>query len=126
MFNKPKNIVSIVDDDESVREAMKRLVTSLGYYAATFSSAEEFLNSDHLNDTSCLITDVQMPGLSGIDLQQHLNQQGRRIPIIFVTADPEHRLRTHAIEAGAVEYFSKPFNCDQLVMCLERALRSKD
>ena len=125
MFNKPKNIVSIVDDDESVREAIKRLVRSLGYYAATFSSAEEFLNSNHLNDTSCLIADVQMPGLSGIELQHHLIQHGHRIPIIFVTAHSEHRLRTHAIAAGAVEFLSKPFSCDQLIMCLDTALRSK-
>ena len=116
--------MSIVDDDKSVREAIKGLVRSLGYYAATFSSPEEFLNSDHLNDTSCLIADVQMPGLSGIELRHHLIQHGHRIPIIFVTAHSEDRLRTHAIAAGAVEFLSKPFGCDQLTMCLDTALRS--
>ena len=85
-------MISIVDDDESVREATKGLVRSLGYVAATFASAEEFLNSDRVNDTSCLITDVQMPGLNGIELQSRLTAMGRRIPIIFVTAFPQERL----------------------------------
>ena len=118
-----KKIVSIVDDDESVREATKGLVRSLGYSAAAFSSAEEFLNSDRLNDTSCLIADVQMPGLSGVELQHHLLEQGHRLPIIFVTAYPEDRIRARALEAGAVDFLSKPFSDDQLIMCLDTALR---
>ena len=101
-----QKIVSIVDDYESVREATKGFVRSLGYSAAAFSSAEEFLNSDRLNDTSCLIADVQMPGLSGVELQHHLIQQGHRLPIIFVTAHPEDRIRTHVL-AGRGSRFSE-------------------
>jgi FixJ family two-component response regulator len=118
-----QKIVSIVDDDESVREATKGLVRSLGYSAAAFSSAEEFLSSDRLNDTSCLIADIQMPGLSGVQLQDHLIQQGRHVPIIFVTAYPEDRIRTHVLAAGAVDFLSKPVNDDQLIVCLDTALR---
>jgi FixJ family two-component response regulator len=118
-----QKIVSIVDDDESVREATKGLVRSLGYSAAAFSSAEEFLNSDRLNDTSCLITDVQMPGLSGVELQDHLIQQGLNLPIIFVTAYPEDRIRAHVLAAGAVDFLSKPVDDDQLIVSLDTALR---
>ena len=84
MSNTP--IISIIDDDESVRSSLRSLVKSLGLAACTFASAENFLNSPHQDDTSCLITDLQMPGLSGIELQRLLSAQGRRIPIIFVTA----------------------------------------
>ena len=115
-------IVSIVDDDESIREATKGLVRSLGYSAATFASAEEFLNSDRLNQTSCLIADVQMPGLSGPDLQHHLLAQGHRMPIIFVTAYPEERIRARVLGAGAVDFLSKPFSDDRLIGCLDIAL----
>jgi FixJ family two-component response regulator len=115
-------IVAIVDDDESVREATKGLLRSLGYSAAAFSSAEDFLSSEHLNDTSCLIADVQMPGLSGVELQRHLIQQGHHLPIIFVTAYPEDRIRTRVLEAGAVDFLSKPFSDDQLIGCIGAAL----
>src|SRR5215813_5515156 len=91
-------IISIIDDDESMRCAMKSLVTSVGFPAYTFASAEEFLQSPRLDDTSCLITDLQMPGLNGVELQKSLLAQGRRIPIIFVTAFPEERLRARATE----------------------------
>ncbi|HWE19865.1 MAG TPA: response regulator [Hyphomicrobiaceae bacterium] len=115
-------MISIVDDDESVREATKGLVRSLGYAAATFSSAEEFLTSDRVHATSCLIADVQMPGLSGIDLQHRLAAEGLRLPVIFVTAFPDERTRRRAIDAGAVDYLSKPFSDEQLVSCLNTAL----
>src|SRR5437763_10545207 len=115
-------IVSIVDDDELVREATKGLVRSLGYAAAAFASAEEFLSSDRLNDTSCLIADVQMPGLSGVQLQHHLIQNGLHLPIIFVTAFPEDRIRTQVLAAGAVDFLSKPFSDDQLIGCLDTVL----
>ena len=90
-------LISIVDDDESMREATKGLVRSLGYQAATFSSAEEFLQSDSVDSTSCLIADVQMPGLSGIDLQRRLIARGSRMPTIFITAFPEEPARARAM-----------------------------
>ena len=101
-------MISIVDDDESVREATKGLVRSLGYNAATFSSAEEFLSSDQIQDTSCLITDVQMPGLSGVELQSALIAGGRDLPVIFVTAYPEHLLTGQHPEPAFV--LGKPFD----------------
>jgi FixJ family two-component response regulator len=117
-------IVSIVDDDESVRDATRGFVRSLGYDAAAFASAEEFLSSDRLNDTVCLVTDVQMPGLSGIELQSRLAGQAHRIPIIFVTASPEECIRRRAKAAGAFGYFNKPFDEDLFIGCLNRAVSS--
>ncbi len=116
-------MISIVDDDELVREATKGLVRSLGYTAVTFASAEEFLSSDSVRDTSCVIADVQMAGLSGIDLQQQLVAQGLALPVIFITAFPDERTRRRALDAGAVDYLSKPFTDEQLVSCLDIALR---
>jgi FixJ family two-component response regulator len=118
------SIISIVDDDESVREAIKRLVRSLGYNACTFASANEFLKSEQVHDTSCVITDLHMPGLSGIDLQDRLIAQGRRTPIIFITAYPEENVRARAMKAGAVGFLSKPINHDHLVGHLENALKA--
>jgi FixJ family two-component response regulator len=118
-------MISIVDDDESVREATKGLVRSLGYVAATFGSAEEFLESDLVNGTSCLITDVQMPGMSGIELQNRLIAGGHRLPVIFITAYPEARIRTRALAAGALAFLSKPFNENDVVTCLAAALKGR-
>jgi FixJ family two-component response regulator len=115
-------VISIVDDDPSVREATKGLVRSLGYGAAAFASAEDFLQSDHVNDTACLITDVQMPGLSGVELQNRLIAQGNCTPIIFITAFPEQRIRARALEAGAVGFLSKPFDEDRLIEYIHAAL----
>jgi FixJ family two-component response regulator len=115
-------MISIVDDDESVREATKGLVRSLGYGAATFASAEEFLQSNEINDTECVISDVQMPGLSGVELQSQLLAQGNRTPIIFVTASPEERTRVRALKAGAIGVLSKPFNEERLIEYLHTAL----
>ena len=115
-------MISIVDDDPSVREATKGLVRSLGYGAAAFASAEDFLQSDQVNDTACLITDVQMPGLSGVELQSRLIAQGNCTPIIFITAFPEQRIRTRALEAGAVGFLSKPFDEDRLIEHIHAAL----
>jgi FixJ family two-component response regulator len=117
-------LISIVDDDESIREATKGLVRSLGYQAATFASAEEFLQSGSVDDTSCLITDVQMPGLSGIDLQRGLVARGVNMPTIFITAFPEEGTRLRALTAGAVGYLGKPFSEDSLLKCLDAALGS--
>jgi FixJ family two-component response regulator len=115
-------MISIVDDDKSVREAAKLLVRSLGYASATFESAEEFLASGRLSDTACVITDVQMPGMSGVDLQNHLTENGHCVPMIFVTAYPEASVRARALNAGAFGFLSKPFSEDSLIECLDRAL----
>jgi FixJ family two-component response regulator len=115
-------VISIVDDDASVRDAMNGFVRSLGYVAATFRSAEEFLCSERLNDTSCLIADVQMPGLSGLELQGHLIAKGHTLPMIFVTAFPEERIRMRALKAGAFGFLSKPFEEEILIDCLNKAL----
>ena len=115
-------MIAIVDDDGAVREALKALVRSLGYDASTFGSAEAFLNSEQINDTSCLITDVQMPGLSGLDLQDRLIAQGYRIPIIFFTGYPDENVRIRAMKAGAVAFLSKPCDGDHLLGCFEKAL----
>jgi FixJ family two-component response regulator len=116
-------VISIIDDDSSIREAVKRLIKSLGYVAATFASVEEFLKSGHLHDTACLITDVQMPGMSGVELQSHLLANGHRVPVIMVTGFPEEGVRARALEAGAFGFLSKPFSEDSLIACLNRALR---
>jgi FixJ family two-component response regulator len=115
-------VISIVDDDKSVREAAKMLIRSLGYATETFASAEEFLESGRLCDTACLITDVQMPGMSGVDLQSHLTTNGHRTPVIFVTAYPEEGVRARALDAGAFGFLGKPFSEDSLIACLDRAL----
>jgi FixJ family two-component response regulator len=94
-------LISIVDDDEAMREATKGLIRSLGYQVTTFASAEEFLQSDNVDETSCLIADVQMPGLSGIELQRDLIARGFKMPTIFITAFPEERTRCRALTAGA-------------------------
>jgi len=117
-------MIAIVDDDAAVREGIRALVRSLGYSASTFGSAEEFLNSEQLDDTSCLITDVQMPGLSGIVLQDRLIAGGHRFPIIFITGYPDENVRARAMKAGAIAFLSKPFNADHLIGYLERALKA--
>jgi FixJ family two-component response regulator len=114
-------VISIVDDDKSVREAEGSLVESLGYVTKTFASAEEFLASGRLHDTACLITDVQMPGMSGVDLQSRLIANGHRTPVIFVTANPDERTKKRALGAGALGFLSKPFSEESLIACLERA-----
>ena len=118
-------MISIVDDDPSVREAMLGLVRSLGFDAVTFSSAEDFLQSDQIDDTSCLITDVQMPGLSGVELQSHLTSRGSLVPIIFVTASPERKIEAQVRSAGAVAFLNKPFEDEALIECLAQALEGR-
>jgi len=115
-------VISIIDDDPSVRKATDGLVRSLGYRSLTFASAEDFLESDHIEDTSCVITDVQMPGLSGVELQTVLIARGARMPMIFITAFPEDRIRRSVLEAGAVGFLSKPFEEAVLIEHLQTAL----
>jgi FixJ family two-component response regulator len=116
-------VISIIDDDASVRVATTNLVRSLGFAAHAFASAEEFLLSPRMDDTSCLITDVQMPGMSGMELQSLLTAQGRKTPIIFITAFPEERIRARVLEAGAVGFLSKPFDGGTLIKCIDSALK---
>jgi FixJ family two-component response regulator len=117
-------VISIVDDDPSVREAMFGLVRSLGFDAIAFASAEDFLQSEKADATSCLITDVQMPGLSGIELQSQLASRGHRMPMIFVTASPERSIEARVRSAGAVGFLNKPFDDNALIDCLDQALRA--
>jgi FixJ family two-component response regulator len=116
-------VISIVDDDKSVREGTRRLIRSLGYATAAFASAEEYLLSDHLQDTSCLITDIKMHGMSGVEMQRRLIADGYRTPIIFMTAFPEEEIRERVLEAGAFGFLSKPVNESCLIGCLDKALK---
>jgi FixJ family two-component response regulator len=115
-------IIAVIDDDASVRVGTENLLSSLGYTVHTFASAEEFLRSRLRNDTSCVIADVRMPGMSGIDLQALLLAQGQGVPFIFITAFSEEVARTQAMSAGAICFLTKPFDKGSLVRCLDAAL----
>ena len=117
--------VAVVDDDEAVRGALSNLLASLDLGVATFASAEEFLASPACRAAACLITDVQMPGMSGLDLQRHLASEGNRIPVILITAFPQDRLRQQADAEGAFGFFAKPFDGRLMIDCIERALAAK-
>jgi FixJ family two-component response regulator len=118
--------VAIIDDDESVRATTDSLVRSLGYIVHTFASAEEFLRSKRLEHFSCVIADVQMPGMSGVELQDHLRAQGYRVPFIFFTAFPDEKIRARALAAGAICYLTKPFDGDSLIQWLQTATKGHD
>jgi len=117
-------VVSIVDDDESMRSTMCSFVRSLGPTVYGFASADEFLQSPYLSETSCLISDVQMPNMNGIELQNALIAQGRRIPIIFLTAFPDKTLEVRAMNAGAIAYLSKPFDEHEMITCIGKAIKA--
>lgn len=116
-------MVSIVDDDPLAREGIRELVESLGYKARAFVSAQDFLQSGAIAATGCLITDLQMPGLSGLDLQEKLQAQGYRTPVILITAYPNEKHRSRAMSAGAIGFLSKPFEEQCLVQCLSVAMK---
>jgi FixJ family two-component response regulator len=118
-------VISVVDDDESIRSGMKSLLRSLGMTVRLFESAEDFLKSHCVRDTSCLILDVQMPGMGGIELQRQLISQGLSTPIIFITAFPDEGIRAQVLEAGAVCFLSKPFDEQILLQCLDAALKRR-
>lgn len=118
--------ISIVDDDTWARNGIRELVESLGYGVCAFESAEQFLTSDVLDKTACLITDIQMPGLSGLDLHRELKAQGYSIPVIFITAFPDERRRSSAFGAGAIGFLTKPFEERSLVDCLALAVRPQN
>ncbi|WJR75644.1 response regulator [Bradyrhizobium sp. NP1] len=118
-------LISIVDDDDTVRAATESLVRSLGFKTRIFASAETFLKSSSPRETRCLILDVQMPNMSGIELQERLSELGFKIPIIFVTAYPDEAVRQRAMEAGAVAFLPKPFDGKRLSDCLFETLRQE-
>jgi FixJ family two-component response regulator len=118
---KPK-VVAIVDDDESIRNALLGLMKAAGLPARAFSSAEEFLNSREPMSTACLIADIRMPGMSGLELQAKLNSNHHRIPIIFITAHGDEKMRMQALRAGAVEFLTKPFDDEILIDSIRAAL----
>jgi FixJ family two-component response regulator len=119
-------VISVVDDDESVRRTTKLLIESFGFTAALFESAEDFLRSDLLPKTSCLIQDVQMPGMNGLQLQSHLTAAGYDFPIIFITAYDDNDVRARAFEAGAVAFLLKPFSDELLLKTIRSAFAQRD
>jgi FixJ family two-component response regulator len=119
------SLVTVIDDDESVRESLPDLLRELGYAAEAFPSAEEFLESDLVETTRCLLLDVTMPGMSGPELQEEMARRGLEIPIIFITAHVDETVRTSLLEQGAVECLFKPFSEDALVEALRAALSER-
>jgi len=117
-------LVAIVDDDDSVRSALQGLLKAVGFPAQAFASAEEFILSDQHRQTSCLIADIRMPGMSGLELQAKLNSERCMIPIIFITAHGDTKMRMQALRAGAVEFLAKPFDDEALLECVRAALES--
>ena len=123
MANLP--LISVVDDDESVRESLSGLIRSVGFGVMVFASAEELLTSDRLPDTDCLILDVRMPGMNGLELQRQLAASHMSIPVIFITAHGDEESRVRALNGGAVEYLLKPFSEEALLSAIDAALKSK-
>jgi FixJ family two-component response regulator len=117
-----RSIISVIDDDASVRAATNNLLRSHGYTVHTFASAGEFLRSAHMNDTSCVIADVQMPAMSGVELLMLVRAQGSRVPFIFITAFPDESVRARVLKAGAIGFLAKPFAGPTLINCLATAL----
>jgi FixJ family two-component response regulator len=117
-----RDIISIVDDDESVRKAIKRLINSIGLEAEDFASAEDFLLSGRFEESACLILDLRLPGMSGLELQSHLAVIESRLPIIFISAHGDSLARARAIEAGAIDFLQKPFNENALFEALRVSL----
>jgi len=115
-------LISIVDDDDSLRNSLNNLIRSVGFRAQGFSSAEAFLHSNQLHDTACLILDVRMPGMSGLDLQRQMVADNSRIPIVFITSHGDDNARTRALEAGAVDFLYKPFREEALLKAIDSAL----
>lgn len=120
-----RSLVSVVDDDESVRESLPDLLRQLGFAAEAFSSGEAFLASDVLTGTSCLILDIAMPGMSGPELQQQLKRLRHEIPIVFITAQADETIRRRLIAEGAVDCLFKPFSEQALLTALDTALRTQ-
>jgi FixJ family two-component response regulator len=120
--NTERQLVAIVDDDDSVRSTLKELLRAAGFSSRTFESAEDFLGSGQQKDTACLITDIRMPGMSGLELQARLKAEHCRIPTIFITAHGDEEMRFQALRAGAVEFLPKPFDDEVLIESVRAAL----
>jgi len=116
-------LLSVADDDESVRESLPDLLREFGFAARTFSSAQEFLSSDYVDETRCLILDIAMPGMTGLDLQQELKRRGQEIPIIFITGHKDEGIRKQAFNQGAAKFLYKPFSDTALLEALNAALQ---
>jgi FixJ family two-component response regulator len=116
-------LVSVVDDDESVRESLPDLLRKFGFAARAFLSAEEFLTSDSVGETKCLILDVAMPGMTGLDLQRELKRRGQKVPVIFITAQRDSHLREQAFEQGAAQFLYKPFSATALLEALKETMK---
>ena len=119
---KKQKLVAIVDDDESIRNALVGLMKAAGFPARAFASAQEFLNLREWENTACLIADIRMPGMSGLELQAKLNSNYHTIPIIFITAHGDEKMRMQALRAGAVEFLTKPFDDEALIDSVRAAL----
>lgn len=118
-------LISIVDDDLSVRDSLCCLFRSVKLGVEAFASAEEFLSSDRIRDTKCLILDVAMPGMSGLELQRHLMTSHPKMPVIFVSAHNDEKLRAEALEGGAIDYLLKPLNGEALLNAVQTALSAR-
>ena len=119
-------VISVIDDDESIRAAADSLLRARGYTVYTFASAAEFLRSPQLDETSCVITDVRMPDMSGVELQTALRTRGLSTPFIFITAFPEESARVQALREGAVAFLAKPFDTPTLIRCVQAAVKAGD
>jgi FixJ family two-component response regulator len=116
------SIIAVIDDDAPVRAATDNLLSSYGYLVRTFASAEEFLQSPHFSNCECVVADVQMPSMSGLDLLTYMRSRGYVAPVIFITAFPEESVRASALKAGAICFLAKPFDAPALIDCVETAL----
>jgi FixJ family two-component response regulator len=117
------SVISVIDDDASVRAATNNLLSSHGYMVNTFASAEDFLQSARRDDSSCVVADVQMSGMSGLDLLTHVRKRGNEVPFVFITAFPDEGVRARALRAGAICFLAKPFTAPVLIGCIETALK---
>ena len=120
-----RSLVSVVDDDESVRESLPDLLREFGFAANAFSSAEEFLSSKNFDMTRCLVLDIAMPGMSGLDLEEELRRSGQRIPIVFMTAQKDKEIQARALKQGATQVLFKPFSDTALLEAIKAALEGK-
>jgi FixJ family two-component response regulator len=116
------SVISVIDDDASVRAATNNLLSSHGYQVHTFASAVDFLQSVRPDESSCVVADVQMPAMSGLDLLTHMRSRGNAVPFIFITAFPDESVRARALKAGAICFLAKPFAGPVLINCIETAL----
>jgi len=123
MSNSP--LISVVDDDDSVRESLRRLIRSVGLAVQVFPSAEQFLNSGQLRQTQCLILDVRLPGMTGLQLQRQLSANHREVPVIFITAHDDNAARIRALKDGAIEYLFKPFSEEALLNAIHMSLTAR-